>query len=344
VTAPRGLRVAYVCQGAGRLGWGHVVRGRSLVEVAGPGSALIVGSGADEVVERSRAWRPAVATGRWHSAKEPLATDDARFDAVVVDDYDVDAEWIRESADRRPTFVVDDWQRTRVSATGLVNPNLGASRSDYPEVTVQDWLLGPGFVLLRGEVRARPRTAEPGGPIGRVLVTLGGSDPGGHTASIVELLVEHPWYQGGGRVTAVLGPSYSGARPWASWPHSRRIRLEVLQDPPDFVTRCATAGLVITASGTTTYELAHLGVGFIPVATVGNQGRIVEAWAGRGVGAGLAVWQPAWRARLQGLLGAVLEAQAGAVTLARAARGIVDGQGATRVLEACACAVQRAAG
>jgi len=308
-----------------------------VIEAAGEGSALVVDQGYAEVRSFQARRGTGVEVVKWVRGSGGRAVEELEVDVVVVDDYNLDSDWIEASADRVPTYVVDDWQRERVVATGLVNQNVDASRDDYPESRVSDWLLGTDYVLLRKEVAARqPRVRDE--PVTKVLVTMGGSDPGRRTAAVVEVLTSLEWYREGGAVTVVLGPSYGSLELGQG---DRRERLCVVRDPDDFIGLCEASSLVITAGGITTYELAYLGIPFVPVAIAGNHARIVEAWARRGVGPGLAVWEPDWPERLGNYLGQIVEGAAGLQDARRSARDLVDGGGVRRFLEACAKASRR---
>ncbi|HEV2150419.1 MAG TPA: hypothetical protein VGR37_23670, partial [Longimicrobiaceae bacterium] len=337
------LRVGYVCEGGGALGWGHVGRGRALLEEAPEGSALVLGAGYGEIAAWSRRTGVPLPLRPWEAPDAPFDPRRCGFDVLVVDHYRLDAAWIAEASAALPTFVVDDWMRGRVAATGLVAPNVGASPADWPGSEVDVWLAGPEYAFLRREVRSA-RGAPVRGRAERVLVTLGGSDPEGRTAEIVEALVELPWYRGGGALTVVLGASYAAPRPWEGWGAARTVRLDVVQQPADFVARCAAADLVVCGASTTTYELAHLGRPFVPVALVDNQARITAEWARLGVGDGLAVWNPGWREALAADVERLAGDAASRARRSAAASCVVDGRGIFRVLEACAAAVRRWAG
>jgi spore coat polysaccharide biosynthesis predicted glycosyltransferase SpsG len=329
------VRLAYVCEGGRGLGWGHVGRGRALVEAAPKGSTLVIGRGYDEIAQWVGATGAAFPLERWHAPDDPLGPSAQDYDVVVVDDYYLDSAWLERSSLSRATLLVDDWMRRCATVTGLVNPNLGAHRDDYSEVTAREWLVGPAFALLRREVR-EARAAEPRQVAERILVTLGGSDPGGITAQVAADVTETLWYTGGGAVTVVLGGSYAGPQPWHEWPAGRTARLEVVRSPWDFAVRCGQAELVICGASTTTYELAYLRRAFIPVALVENQARITAEWAKLGVGRGITVWQPSWRRLLRDTVGALLAKGSSRSELGARVAKVVDGRGVERVLAACA--------
>lgn len=334
VSAVKPVRVAFVCDGGAGVGWGHVGRGHALLEGTSASSALIVGSGFAQVSAWVRHRRLGLRVLPWCDVGTPLDPCGRHFDILIVDHYGLDSDWIAFAALAMPTFVIDDWMRERVVATGLVCPNVGASPVDWPDARVSTWVIGPRYALVRNEVR-RLRGSAPRRRAHRLLVTLGGSDPDGRTAEVVDVLTTLPWYGRGGLITVVLGPSYAGDRPWERWGPERTGGLEIVRQPTDFVARCADADVVVCGAGTTTYEMAYLGRAFFPVALVDNQARIVAGWAALGVGEGLAVWQPEWRTILAARVERLLADAALRRTLSAAAARVVDGHGAARVLDAC---------
>lgn len=328
------LRVAYVCEGGGQRGWGHVGRGRAVIEEAASGSRLFVGRGFEEV---ARVWECAGVTidlAPWHAAGNPLGPARRDFDVIIVDDYEFEPEWLAELTCQQPTCFIDDWVRGTAVATVLVNPNVGATRSDYPDGQASRWLLGAEYAFVRREFRAVAPAHPRPGPAREVLVTFGGSDPGSCTAGVVNLIAELPWYREGGWLTVVLGASYLGEESWRGWAADGGSRLRVLRNPVDFARQCAAADLVVSGASTTTYDLACLGRAFVPVAIVPHQERIAAEWARLGVGSAIRVRQPGWTDLLRGTLETLLADGARRAELGRSASRLVDGLGVARLLDA----------
>ncbi|HJU66308.1 MAG TPA: hypothetical protein VJ596_11550 [Gemmatimonadaceae bacterium] len=332
------MRVGYICDGGGSIGWGHIGRGRALLEAAEAGSALVVGSGRSEVASWLAQRAPGILVAPWDTPEQPCDPPSCPYDALVIDHYSLSQEWICGAIGHRPVLVVDDWLRVNVEATGLINPNLGADRADYPAARVEQWMLGASYALLRREVRASRAT------LGRdvvphIVLTFGGSDPAGHTAAAANTLTEASWYRNGGRLTVVLGMSYRGSTPWTAWDGQRSERTEVLHQPADFIDRCWSADIVVCGASTTTYEVASLGRPFLPVALVPNQERVTAAWAEQGIGEALSVRQTNWTHSMRTSVEALLADEHRRHEAVRTGSALVDGRGVERVLAACATAL-----
>jgi spore coat polysaccharide biosynthesis predicted glycosyltransferase SpsG len=94
-----------------------------------------------------------------------------------------------------------------------------------------------------------------------VLITLGGSNPGGRTGPVAQaLLAALP----GVTVDVVAGPLFRGDVP-------EDARLVIHRSPGNMVELMLRADLAIAAGGQTTYELAACGVPTLAVCVAENQ-------------------------------------------------------------------------
>jgi len=298
---------------------------------------LVVGRGLDEIAAWADGAGVALPLVSWHGDDVPVDATASRYDLVVVDDYFINAAWLRAVSERMPTFVIDDWMRRELRVAGLVNPNVGAARADYPDGVAGRWLLGPEYTLLQRDVLEAPRAPLTLGRAREVMITFGGSDPDNRTDEVAAALSTLRWHQEGGALTVMLGPSYAGDESWWSrWAAARPDRRKVVvATRDDYVRRLAIADLVICGAGTTTYELAFLGRPFVPIALVENQTRVANEWHRYGVGRGWSVRQPDWLGRVAREVERLLEDGDERARIANAANGLVDGGGSQRVLAAC---------
>jgi RimJ/RimL family protein N-acetyltransferase len=133
-------------------------------------------------------------------------------------------------------------------------------------------LAGGTYALVRGDVaalagRALPRQRH-------IVVALGGADPLQLTAEVVRRVIAAKLPDC--LVTAVVGPSNPG-RASVEAAAAGSPLVSVVQDPPDFSWLLAQSSLVITAAGTTGWELAALGVPSILLVVADNQQRGASA-------------------------------------------------------------------
>ncbi len=204
------------------------------------------------------------------------------------------------------------------------SPALYAQRAGHTRL-----LLGTEYALLRREFRSwqgLPRTFP---ALARhVLVTLGVADPLNVTADVIacadRALADT-------EIVVVVGgsnPHADGiATETAQLPHCRLVR-----DPGSEMARLmAAADLAVCAGGSTMWEMACMGVPFIPIVIADNQRQAAAAMARNGFPA---IERAAVLRELPAAV-AVLAADAGRrEALSRRGRQLVDGRGAERVCAA----------
>ncbi len=336
------MRILLRCDGAPRIGVGHVVRSLALAQVAlGRGHSVdLLGRAEGPLLESlTGATSGLTVLG---AAGEPVGLGEAAadYDVVHVDHYDLGVDALAGltavAGRQRPLLstMVDGRFGAR-PADVLVDPTVGAERDD-PPADARWHLRGSRFTPVRSELTrgfAPPSAPSPPGA-GRlltVLVVMGGTDPARCAPLVVEAL---------GRldleldVTVVSVPGTAGALAdlAAGW---ARGRLRVTTPVPDLPALMAAADVVVTAAGTTTWELCALRRPMALVAVVDNQraghDRVVAAGGAVGLGgvADLADVE-ATAATLRPLLtDAALRDR-----VAAAAHRLVDGLGAWRVVSA----------
>ena len=188
--------------------------------------------------------------------------------ALIVDDYELSADEIAALHARVPnTLVLADRTERVLDVDAVLDANPAVA--GYYEVPAHALLLlGARYALLRREFRDLPaRHCED--RIDRVLITLGGSNPGGRTGPIAEkLLGALP----SATVEVVAGPLFQGDLP-------EDPRLVVHRSPRDMVELMVRADLAIAAGGQTTYELAACGVPTVAVCVADNQRANLDALA-----------------------------------------------------------------
>ncbi|WP_141787388.1 bifunctional UDP-2,4-diacetamido-2,4,6-trideoxy-beta-L-altropyranose hydrolase/GNAT family N-acetyltransferase [Oryzihumus leptocrescens] len=226
---------------------------------------------------------------------------------------------------------MEDSEFGRRPADVVVDPTWGSEAVPRP-ADGSRWLLrGADYAAMRRQVRTlrrdgAGRTGEP--PL--VLVVMGGTDPVGLAPRVLEALGQTGLDL---RVTVIAtGDNAERVRAVAA----EAPRLDVLVSPPvdDIAELMSRQDLVVSAAGTSVWEMCCLGVPMALVCAVANQGegyaRVVAAGAAEGLGDAAAVSDPAATAAAVGKL---LRDEGRRQELARNAATIVDGLGAWRIVE-----------
>ena len=326
-----GTRVVVLCDAATTTGLGHFVRCTALATALAAHGAdlrfLLPEDTVPSAVERAHTAGWSAAVGSWDPTS--VAAEAGPGAVVVVDSYRVDGGQLDALADLLAgrgsrLAVVDDAADRTFRADVVLNQNVGAERLAYPGAARV--LAGPRYALLRPEfprLRRRALAALDGLPDrpATVLVLFGGTDSTGMAATAA-----HAARQAfpEARVRAVLPAGAPPGGPGIEWlGHVDAIAEEML-----------AADLVVSAGGTTVWELCCLARAAAVVAVAGNQQAGYDE-LGR-LGAILPVGREPVR-DVDVLAGRLADALARPGVLrgvARRAAEVTDGEGARRVAAA----------
>jgi UDP-2,4-diacetamido-2,4,6-trideoxy-beta-L-altropyranose hydrolase len=314
----RGAEVAFVCRTwAGHPGDRIARAGFRLLPLPGdcdPG-------GPDFSASDARATRAVL------TALSPL-------DWLVVDHYGLDCGWEREFRARAQRILaIDDHGDRPHDCDLLLDQNLPRSSEDHYRRRVPPGcrlLLGPAFALLREQfARTVPRARD--GDVRRLLIAFGGTDPGNLSALALAAVAELRRPDLAVDVVAGAGNPHRGAlaRTIAARPDTR-----LLYEVDDMAAVMDEADLAIGAAGSSSWERAARGLPALVISVADHQRPIaetlVEAGAVEYAGAASEATAAGIAARLRRLIGAPERLR----DMAARARGLTDGHGVERVVDA----------
>lgn len=331
-------RVALRCDGGSTLGVGHVMRCVALgEELSARGHDVLLWGDLGGI-----SWLEVLVARHGYPvhAAPQRPTDCAReadrlgLDAVVLDGYHLDdgIGGALAADSRRVLALVDYDFGVRQYADVYLDQNLGARRHpDLPAGAID--LSGIAYALFRDSVRDRRRAlphpaADPGRT--RVVAVFGGTDPSGAAPVVVPTLFADRLPLD---VTVVATAAQHIAELDAITLHSGQT-LRICPPEPDFGALVSDADLVVSASGSSVWELLCMGVPTAVVCVVDNQEEGYRQGLDRAVVTGLGRLsgfdEAAARAALTPLLTSP-EVRAGYATRGQA---LVDGLGRARVADA----------
>jgi spore coat polysaccharide biosynthesis predicted glycosyltransferase SpsG len=229
-------------------------------------------------------------------------------------------------------MVIDDEVRLpRYHADLLLDQNFGAEGRRYPLDPSATPLLGPRYALLAPEFT---RAVSPGrrheGEAKRVLVTLGGSDPVGHTLKVAEAMLGIT--SAGMEAVFVLGAVNARAGQIENMVRGR-AGFQVVRDTTDMPGLMTWADLAVTGTGTTSWELCAMGVPSIGIVLADNQRPAAEALAEAGVFISLGGHEGVTAAAMAETVEALSRDPVRRQEMARRGQALVDGLGAGRVVQ-----------
>jgi UDP-2,4-diacetamido-2,4,6-trideoxy-beta-L-altropyranose hydrolase len=262
---------------------------------------------------------------------------------VLVDGYQFEVGFFRvlDEAGQRHVVIDDTGRTTAIAPDLIVDQNPSAAPDQYARFGGRTTLrLGLDYALVRRSILDRAHRVDapgadgaPARDAGRVLVTMGGSDPLGLSAPVATALAHR-----GIATTVVLGPATADASAVADHLASRPS-VEVAS-PAAFEDLLAGATVAVVGAGTTMWEGACLGTPMVAVVVADNQATpaaaaatrgFVEVIEGRPDRAGLGCAE-----RVGDTVAALLADDDRRASLGRHGRAAVDGRGAERVADALA--------
>jgi UDP-2,4-diacetamido-2,4,6-trideoxy-beta-L-altropyranose hydrolase len=269
------------------------------------------------------------------AAQTVAALDGDRPNWLVVDHYGLDAEW--ETALRphvNHIMVIDDLANRPHDCDVVLDQNFSAEGDERYKDLVPGGcklLTGPRYALLRPEyadyrkcLRARD------GRVTRVLVFMGGSDPGNLTGMALKALSAPELEEL--HVDVVVGSSNPYADEIASLAQLRP-NTTVHGPRPHLADLMASADLALGAGGATTWERMCLGVPSLVVSLAENQRPACDALDAVGLVRYLGQSSDVGEATLRAAVKEMMADPERMQRMSAESMSVVDGQGTKRIVE-----------
>ncbi len=327
-----GERILFIADAGPAIGGGHVMRSLTLaraLEARGAECAFRSHPDGDAVLDVF--------------ARDLFRVDDdAGFDALVFDHYALSARDHIAVAKGRPTLVIDDLADRPLGADMVLDSGMGRRARDYHGLVPEGCalLLGPDhapmrpdFVALRAETLAR--RAE-GGPVRRILVSLGLTDVGGFTLPAVQRLT------GTAAIDVVVGSGVPGLTALEALAEADpSVTLHV--DTRHMARLTAQADIAVGGGGSSSWERCVLGLPTLLLVLAENQSEAAVALAE--AGAVIALDAAAeFDTGFDAAAARLIAEEALRRRLSKASATVCDGLGADRVADAFLALVRGRAG
>jgi UDP-2,4-diacetamido-2,4,6-trideoxy-beta-L-altropyranose hydrolase len=226
--------------------------------------------------------------------------------------------------------IIDDFaDRPGMACDILVNQNIFAEELNYRDMPARRSLLGLRYALLRREFRHRKASGQEEMEGRRILITMGGGDPGAMTAEIVHALDSIPQQL---MVTVVVGPLAETFDSIERVANESPHHVSVLSSVADMAHLMMEHDLAVAAGGGSCWELIALGIPFIILDVVPHQEKVAQALQSHGG----VVWVRGGSGfspmRISREVSRLMNDAGERQRLSAISRGMVDGEGASRVV------------
>ena len=202
-------------------------------------------------------------------------------DAVVIDSYVLPRDAYSAVRRVRPTLAIVDGDPAGKDGHVLVDQNIGAEDDDWPLPDGVVRLAGLDYALMRDEIRdARTAHHDPATGAARVFAFFGGTDAFGAAPVLTRALVATgaPFDLRVVAATDALRDELSGISPGAGQ------QITVLAPTNALAAEVTAADLVVSAAGTSSWELLCLGAACAFVCVADNQETSYDRVVDRGRG------------------------------------------------------------
>jgi UDP-2,4-diacetamido-2,4,6-trideoxy-beta-L-altropyranose hydrolase len=260
---------------------------------------------------------------------------------VAVDGYQFGAEYqsALKSAGFKVLFLDDYGHARRYEADLILNQNASASANLYAKrAPYSRMLLGSRYCLLRREFSGWRHWEREIPPVGtRVLVTLGGSDPGNLTEQIVNALSKARI--SGLDAIVVVG----GSNPHSNDVQNRvgnKAKISIRKDVTNISELIAWADVAISSAGSTCWEFCFLGLPSLIFDVAENQKPVARELHDRGCAIHLGSPSDFNPDRLADRLAGLLNSQQERQRMSERGRLLVDGRGSERVASLLSCSLK----
>ena len=327
-----------------RIGAGHVMRCLALAQAwqDDVGRVCFVTQSMGGIADRLQRERCDV-----HALEASIPSlDDARQTAavafnegarwVVVDGYSFDLSYQNELRDKGlRVLCLDDYSQIgSYSADLLLDQNLGATAEDYAGLSGNtQTLLGSSYAMLRREFRQlEPPSLKTPDRASRGLVTFGGADPTGMTARVIEAVAAAEFAPL--ELVVLVGAANPNGRQIESLSQTDGVTIRIVRDTSDMPQVMSWADVAISAAGSTSWELAYMGLPSLVLAVAENQRRIASGLDDASVALSLGWHETCTADHIASQLARLTTDKGLRETMSRNGRRLIDGQGARRVVDA----------
>lgn len=349
------MKIAFRVDSSALIGGGHVMRCLTLADelrARGAETSFVAAAISTGLAERVRAgghalhmiappnglersgedWErdPLAAEAQIGDARRTIETIGKTADWIIVDHYLLDADWHREARQgARRLMVIDDLANRPLDCDLLLDQTLGRIAGDYsPFVSAEaNMLLGSSYALLRPEfARERPAALarrRGAAPVRRILLSLGTTDIGGITGSVLQAILPVTADQA---IDVVLGAN-APSLPQVLILAQANPRVAIHVDAANMAELMRDADFAIGAAGTTSWERCCLGLPSLTLTLATNQSSVAKALHSAGASRSVDLETHA------ATLAEIIDDEIARARMIAAAFAIVDGVGAGRVAE-----------
>jgi UDP-2,4-diacetamido-2,4,6-trideoxy-beta-L-altropyranose hydrolase len=252
------------------------------------------------------------------------------IDWVITDHYQIDASYVKEIKHQGfHVLSIDDTAQMHYYSDIMVNQNIGAEKLTFSAEPYTALLLGPSYVMLRDELLRRADKKHDSS-VRKILITLGGTDPDNFLLSVLHSLED---ITKDNEILAVVGPFNPHGIELQAFQKTTKMRLNLIQSPPNMAELYLQADLAISAGGSSCYELAYFGIPNLMITVADNQISIAHEMDKQRIGIYLGEKHDLQQDFLKDKIKEFLKNQSLRNHMSENGQKLVDGKGKRRIVD-----------
>jgi UDP-2,4-diacetamido-2,4,6-trideoxy-beta-L-altropyranose hydrolase len=255
------------------------------------------------------------------------------IDYFIWDSYAISEELEQLVSSIVPTMIVDDnYLLSSYTSDAILNQNIYADSSRYLISSETTVFAGRQYTLLRDSVLAYGDKIKTINKVpSNVLLTFGGSDEANDTMRCLIWLNEIQ-EQFSLNVTVVMGMHYTFEEELTTYA-SKLQNLKLFRNVINMADLLWKQDVVVTAAGSTMYELAFLGLPSCSLVTADNQVQVAETFVAQGTTINLGLNKSLGKDAFISCITRLLASYDLRSIMSSSGRNLIDGLGSSRVAQ-----------
>lgn len=252
----------------------------------------------------------------------------------VLDGYSFDQDYQKAIMNAGyKLIVIDDMNHNSFYHTNiLLNQNLHADGLGYKTGNDTVKLLGPKYALLRKEFCQWRNWKTHNPPIAsKILITLGGSDNKNLTGTVLNALKKVKINNI--QVSVVIGPTNKNISKIKKELIAAKYKHELIKSPSDISMLMSWADIAISAGGSTSWEMAFMGLPSVAIVLSEDQKEIVDELDNKKASLNLGWYEDLNQNKIVSAIEEIMLNQKARNVQTKVKKKLVDGLGSQRVIK-----------
>ncbi|MGG1552416.1 UDP-2,4-diacetamido-2,4,6-trideoxy-beta-L-altropyranose hydrolase [Paenibacillus ferrarius] len=331
-------KILFYCEASWETGSGHVMRCITLANSLSRFNSEIVfltNEGGKLVIEKFADFKyQIIITVQNFNISEEIKNlkETLGIDCFIWDSYKMSVDEVEIISQNIYSVIIDDVYLLPYYPSHLIlNQNIYANKSRYVTAGYTEVLDGSDYVLLRESFsQLRNEKKEISATVKKLLLTFGGADDQNLTMRTLEWLESFNAYSL--EVSAVLGSHYQFHEELKTLLSNNRFhQVTLFNNVTNMAVLLADQDVVISAGGSTLYELSCLGIPTISMITASNQEMLVQTFEANGMTISLGNCKDLNKEDFLNTFRNIINNRVVRRELSKASLKLVDGLGAIRV-------------